>query len=148
VFCIVSEIDESTTMTWEQLRNEVVESDGVRAIEMGTLREIAGYGRLGSNVLQVLSAKLAGIGLCHLPLELPSNQEAHVLLLQYGTPAADVVTALSGGVGEPAERALTELNASRDVARVREAALKAGELLAVLSDRCGKCLGPVSASNS
>lgn len=130
--------------SWEELRAAVVHHYGVYRLSMGVLREIGGYGRLGINVRQILSSKLAGIGLGHLPAELPSYQDKDVLLFQYGTPAADVVAAIRGDVADGAESALVHLNSSRDVERLREATLRASELLSVLSDHCRSCLGPPS----
>lgn len=129
--------------SWEDLRAAVVKHYGVYRLSMGTLREIGGYGRLGINVRQILSGKLAGMGIGHLPVELPPYQDKEVLLYQYGTPAADVIAAIRGEVGGAAETALVQLNSSRDVERLREATLKASELLTVLSDRCRDCLGPL-----
>jgi hypothetical protein len=128
---------------WEELRVTVTEHYGVYRLPMGQLREIGGYGRLGTNVRQVLSAKLASLGLGHLPSELPAYQDKQVLLYQYGTPAAEVVSAVRSEVVDAAEAALVQLNASRDVERVREATVKAAELLTVLSDRCQGCIGPI-----
>ena len=110
---------------------------------MGVLREIGGYGRLGTNVRHILSGKLAGIGVGHLPAELPASQEQGVLLYQYGTPAADVIAAIHAGASEAAAAALILLNSSQDLERVREASVKAVELLSILSDRCRFCHGPL-----
>lgn len=128
---------------WEELRTAVTGHYGVFRLPMGQLREIGGYGRLGTNVRQVLSAKLAGLGLGHLPAELPAYQDRQVLLYMYGTPAAEVITAVRSEAVAAAEAALVQLNSSRDIERVREATLKAAELLSVLSDRCQGCLGPL-----
>jgi hypothetical protein len=128
---------------WEELRVAVTDHYGVYRLPMGQLREIGGYGRLGTNVRQVLSAKLASLGLGHLPSELPAYQDKQVLLYLYGTPAAEVVSAVRSEVVDAAEAALVQLNASRDIERVREATVKAAELLTVLSDRCQGCIGPI-----
>lgn len=130
--------------SWDDLRAAAVAHHGIYRINMGVLRELGGYGRLGINVRQILSSRLASIGLGHLPAELPAYQERDVLLYQYGTPAADVIAALRGEDSAAAETALVQLNSSRDLERIREASLKAAELLAVLSDRCQACLGPLS----
>ncbi len=129
--------------SWDELRAAVAEHFGVFRLPMGQLREIGGYGRLGTNVRQILSAKLAGLGLGHLPAELPAYQDRQVLLYQYGTPAAEVIAALRSEVVDTAESALVQLNSSRDIERVREATLKAAELLSALSDRCQGCIGPL-----
>lgn len=128
---------------WDELRTAVTDHYGVFRLPMGQLREIGGYGRLGTNVRQVLSAKLAGLGLGHLPAELPAYQDKQVLLYLYGTPAAEVIAAVRSDVVEAAETALVQLNSSRDIERMREATLKASELLSVLSDRCQGCIGPL-----
>lgn len=128
---------------WEELRAAVTRHYGVYRLSMERLRGIGGYGRLGTNVRQVLSAKLASLGLGHLPAELPAYQDKHLLLYLYGTPAAEVISALRSEVVDAAETALVQLNASRDGERVREASLKAAELLSILSDRCRGCIGPL-----
>lgn len=133
----------SAPTTWEELRAAVIDHDGVLRIGMGVLREIGGYGRLGTNVRNILSGKLAGIGVGHLPAELPASQEQRILLYQYGTPAADVIAAIHTDASEAAETALVRLNSSQDIERVREASLKAVELLSILSDRCRSCHDPL-----
>jgi hypothetical protein len=133
----------SAPASWEELRRVVVEHHGVYRMDMGTLREIGGFGRLGTNVRQILSNKLAGIGVGHLPAELPAYQEIQVLLYQYGTPAADVIAAIRQGATEDAEDALVRLNSSGDLAKVREASVKAVELLSILSERCRSCARPI-----
>jgi hypothetical protein len=125
--------------SWEELRAAVIEHHGVLRIGMGALREIGGYGRLGTNVRQTLSGKLAGIGVGHLPTELPASQEMQVLLYQYGTPAADVVAAIAEGASEGAETALIRLNSSQDLEKLHNASVKAFELLSILNDRCHGC---------
>jgi hypothetical protein len=134
----------SAPMDWDDLRAAVVDHHGVYRIDMGQLRRIGGYGRLGINVRMSLSATLAGIGIGHLPAELPPDQQLEVVLFQYGTPAAEVVAAIRGGDTAGAESALLHLNSSGDMERVREAAVKASEILTVLSDRCRGCLGPMA----
>lgn len=130
-----------TPATWEELRTAVITHHGVFRIEMGRLREIGGYGRLGTNVRQTLSGKLAGIGVGHLPADLPASQEQYVILYQYGTPAADVVAALFEGATRGAESALLRMNSSQELERLRDATSKAVELLSILSDRCRSCSG-------
>lgn len=134
---------EDRSMTWDDLHTIVRERGGLYRLPMGTLREIGGFGRIGPNVRQVLSSQLASIGLGHLPAELPTSQEKTVLIYQYGTPAADVIAAVRGDVTDDAETALTQLNTSRDIDKIREATARTADLLSVLSDRCKGCLGPL-----
>lgn len=144
LFKLAEETDPDAPGTWEDLRTAVVDHHGVMRINMGCLREIGGYSRLGINVRQTLSSNLAGLGIGHLPAELPSYQDREILLFRYGTPAAEVISAIQGGVTDGAHIALTQLNSSQDLERIREATARATELLAVLSDRCRACLGPSS----
>lgn len=138
------EQEPSAPMDWDDLRAAVVDHHGVYRIDMGRLRRIGGYGRLGINVRMSLSATLAGIGIGHLPAELPSDQQVEIVLYQYGTPAAEVVAAIRGGDTARAETALQHLNSSGELERLREATVKASEVLSVLSDRCRGCLGPLT----
>jgi len=133
----------SAPTTWEELRAAVIDHHGVFRVGMGVLREIGGYGRLGTNVQDILSGKLAGIDVGHLPAELPASQEQGILLYQYGTPAADVIAAIHADASEAAEAALVRLNSSQDLEKVRDASVKAVELLSILSDRCRSCHGPL-----
>lgn len=137
VYALEKQPDAPTT--WEELRAAVIAHHGVLRIGMGALREIGGHGRLGTNVRTTLSGKLAGIGVGHLPAELPASQERQVLLYQYGTPAADVVGAICDSASEGAESALVRLNSSQDLEKLREASVKAVELLSILNDRCRTC---------
>ncbi|MEV5409636.1 hypothetical protein AB0K60_12470 [Thermopolyspora sp. NPDC052614] len=132
-----------TPTTWEDLRAVVIRHNGVLRIGMAVLREIGGFGRLGTTVRQTLSGKLAGIGVGHLPAELPASQDQQVLLYQYGTPAANVIAAISDTPSEDAETALIRLNTSNELDQLREASQKAVELLSILSDRCRACSKPL-----
>ncbi|WP_206313106.1 hypothetical protein [Streptomyces sp. JB150] len=104
--------------TWDELRKAVEENGGVLRIYMANLRELQNAGRLGIHVRNEISRRLAGIGLGHLPAELPSYQENEVVLFQLGTPAADVVEAVRGDNFARAEGALRRLNTKGDAEKL------------------------------
>lgn len=104
--------------TWDDLRKAVEEAGGILRIYMGHLRHLAAAGRLGINVRNDISRRLAGLGLGHLPAELPPYQENEVVLYQLGTPAADVVEAVRGDNFARAEAALRRLNTKGDAEKL------------------------------
>ena len=104
--------------TWDGLRKAVKDNGGVLRIHMGHLRNLADAGRLGINVRNDISRRLAGLGLGHLPAELPPYQENEVVLFQLGTPAADVVEAVRGDNFTRAEQALRRLNTRGDAEKL------------------------------
>ncbi|HQU44135.1 MAG TPA: hypothetical protein PK867_15050 [Pirellulales bacterium] len=78
-------------MTYEDLRKEVGNSGGVLTVTMERLRSTHGSGRLGPNVKMEIHDRLVGMGLGHVPEELPNYQEKPVRLYQQGTPVAKVI---------------------------------------------------------
>jgi len=104
--------------TWDELRKAVEGAGGVLRIFMGDLRNLAAAGRLGINVRNDISRRLAGAGLGHLPAELPAYQENEVVVYQLGTPAADVVEAVRGDNFSRAENALRRLNTKGDAEKL------------------------------
>ncbi|MET9073817.1 hypothetical protein ABZX95_16955 [Streptomyces sp. NPDC004232] len=104
--------------TWDDLRKAVENCGGVLRVHMGHLRDLIDAGRLGINVRNDISRRLAGIGLGHLPAELPSYQGNSVVLYQQGTPAADVVEAVRGDNFVRAENALRRLNTKGDAEKL------------------------------
>ena len=85
-------------MTWEEIKNEVAKNGGVKTYAMGSLRDTHGAGRLGVNVCQEISEKLAGEGLGHIPQDLPSFQDEQIRLYKKGTAVGKLIdTVLSPG---------------------------------------------------
>ncbi len=76
-----------------------IESNGnVKTFVMETLREAHGAGRLGINVRSDISKVLAGMGLGHIPQELPPFQHEQVRLYKRGTPVGELIeTVLAPG---------------------------------------------------
>jgi hypothetical protein len=77
--------------TWEEIKSLVEENDNVLTISMNELKEAVGKDRLGIHVRSEISKTLAGMGLGHIPSELPSNQHDSVRLYKRGTPAGDLI---------------------------------------------------------
>lgn len=107
-----------TGTSWDELRKAVEDNGGVLRVYMADLRELQNAGRLGVNVRNDISRRLAGVGLGHLPAELPSYQENEVVLFQLGTPAADVIEAVRGDNFARAEDALRRLNTKGDAEKL------------------------------
>lgn len=117
---------------WTELREEVEDSDGVLRVPMWQLRDLMNAGRLGVHVRASISRELAGMGIAHLPTDLPGNQYDSVVLYRLGTAAAAVVGAVTGAVTghdvSSAETVLRQLNAAGEAERLQNIAEKADEL--------------------
>lgn len=113
-----SDLKDIEAGSWDELRKAVENCGGVLRIHMGQLKGIIDAGRLGINVRTDISRRLAGVGLSHLPAELPPYQDNEVVLYQLGTPAADVVEAVRGDNFARAENALRRLNTKGDAEKL------------------------------
>jgi hypothetical protein len=114
--------------SWAQLRKSVETNDGVLRVQMWQLRDLMNAGRLGVHVRASISRELAGLGLAHLPLELPANQYDSVVLYRLGTAAAAVIAAINGGETGSAETVLRQLNAAGEAQRLQSVVEKIDEL--------------------
>ena len=79
-------------MTWSEIKEAVEKSGNVTTFTMEQLREAHGSGRLGVHVRAEISRALAGIGLGHVPQDLPSYQHEFVRVYKNGTPIGDLIT--------------------------------------------------------
>ena len=65
---------------------------------MAQLRDAHGAAKLGVNVRAEISSTLAGMGLGHIPKELPGYQDELVRVFKNGTPIGDLIgTVLTPG---------------------------------------------------
>lgn len=98
--------------SWETIKNRVEENGNVASFSMIELRDAAGKEKLGVNVRAEIQKILAGLGLGHVPKELPTYQHESVRLYKRGTVMGDFLeTVLTPG--EPHDRKIREqLNAS------------------------------------
>jgi hypothetical protein len=72
-------------MTWDDIKNNVEGNGNVLTVTMEELRGALGVAKLGVHVRDDISRTLAGMGLGHIPQELPSYQHEQVRLYKRGT---------------------------------------------------------------
>lgn len=132
--------EEPTYDTWQELDADVRDHDGVLRVSMWDLRHLSGYARLKVNVVAMISQELRNIGLDHLPVDLPRDQNRYVVVYKTGSEAAAVINAVrNGSSSEKAERALRQLNTAdalkvdrQNEAKLAEFAEKVDELECLL----------------
>lgn len=92
---------------WQMIKELVENADDVCTVTMEQLREAHGAGKLGVHVRAEISKALAGMGLGHVPQELPSYQHEQVRLFKQGTDVGELIqTVLKPG--EQNDRKLVE----------------------------------------
>jgi hypothetical protein len=77
--------------TWDEMKDAVEKNGNVLTVTMEELRNTHGVGRLGKKVIAHIHNGLAGVGLGHVPQELPGDQHEPVRLYKMGTPIADAI---------------------------------------------------------
>ncbi|WAH98133.1 hypothetical protein [Arthrobacter sp. MMS18-M83] len=121
---------------WDSLRHVVTANGDVSRVAMWLLRDLQDKGRLGVHVRTEISRRLAGLGLGHLPLELPSDQNDIIMVYKQGTPAAMVIEAIYQSGNSPrAEAALRKLNTAREAETLEALVEKVSEINAILDSR-------------
>lgn len=94
-------------MSWQEIKEQVEKSGNVKTFSMDILRNAHGAQKLGVNVRYSISQELAGIGLGHVPTELPNYQHEQVRLYKRGTPVGQFIeTVLTPG--EQNDKSLSE----------------------------------------
>lgn len=74
---------------WENIKNKVEQNDSVATFTMTELRDATGKEKLGVHVKAEISKTLTGLGIGHIPRDLPSYQDEVVRLYKRGTPIGD-----------------------------------------------------------
>jgi|SRR6266571_1283723 len=121
--------------SWAALDQVIKEHGGVLRVAMWALRDIDNYGRLGVRVLASIHERLGDIGVGHLPVDLPNNQDQTVLLYKLSSEAGAVVSAVRTGAATPdAENALRKLNTSDVVQAEKVKAAKLADVAEVADD--------------
>ena len=92
---------------WNEIKEKVEANDNVLTVTMVELREAAGKDKLGIHVKAEISKTLAGMGLGHIPRELPSYQHESVRLYKRGTPIGELIEMVMTS-GEQNDRKLKE----------------------------------------
>lgn len=84
--------------SWDEIKQKVEKSGNVATLKMEELRDAHGAARLGVNVGAEISGKLAGMGLGHVPEELPSYSNMQGRVYKKGTPVGELIdTVLTTG---------------------------------------------------
>lgn len=94
-------------VSWDEIKDNVEKNGDVLTVTMELLREAHGAGKLGVNVRTEISKALAGMGLGHIPEDLPSYQEEQVRLYKHGTHVGDLIATVLAP-GEPNDKKLVE----------------------------------------
>src|SRR5690348_7601989 len=76
---------------WNSIKEEVENNGNILTLNMENLREAHGASKLGIHVRAEISKTLAGMGLGHVPQELPSYQHEQVRLYKRGTSIGDII---------------------------------------------------------
>ena len=76
---------------WNGIKATVEENGNVCTVSMLELREAAGKEKLGVNVNAGIKKKLAGLGLGHIPADLPRYQHEQIRLYKKGTAVGELI---------------------------------------------------------
>jgi len=93
--------------SWNNIKEKVEANDNVLTVTMTELRDAAGKDKLGVHVRAEISKTLAGMGLGHIPQELPSYQHESARLYKRGTPVGELIEMVMSP-GELNDRKLRE----------------------------------------
>ncbi len=106
----------------EDVRDAVEANGDVLSLIMWSVRDAYGAERLKINVRTNIQNKLAGLGLGHIPAEIPDDQTRVLRLYKLGSPVARLIGAV-GTPGEAEDEAIREAvggDAEARLAKVRE----------------------------
>ncbi len=78
--------------SWDDIKDDVESNGNILTVTMERLRDAHGAAKLGIHVRTAISSHLAGIGLGHIPQDLPAFQHELVRLYKNGTPVGELVT--------------------------------------------------------
>lgn len=78
-------------MTFDEIKAQVEAQGNVKTVTMDVLRNAVGAGRLGRHVRIEISKTLAGLGIGHIPAQLPNSQTDSVRLYKKGTPVGTLI---------------------------------------------------------
>lgn len=77
--------------SWTEIKEAVEKNGNVLTVTMEQLRDAHGTAKLGVHVREEISSALAGMGLGHIPEELPSYQHELVRVYKNGTPIGELI---------------------------------------------------------
>src|SRR3954466_12376319 len=114
---------------FEDIRREVVEAGGIKCFKMQTLREASIYKKLGPGVNKELSTLLQQKNLGH--SEMPVYQQESVYVYEQGSPAAQLIHAITGTPSDSGAEALLDAVSPSDGGGKAEQKLEEIKALAV-----------------
>jgi hypothetical protein len=86
--------DEDEFSTLEELREAVERNENILTVPMWMVRDAYGKERLKVHVRKGIHEALSGLGLTHMPFEIPDNQHEMLRVIKKGTPAAKLIAAV------------------------------------------------------
>ncbi len=92
--------DEDEFSTLQELREAVERNDNILTVPMWKVRDAYGAQRLKVHIRSGIHDELDGLGLTHMPFEIPDNQNDPIRIIKKGTPAAKLIAA-ARRVGDP-----------------------------------------------
>ena len=106
---------------FDEIKDQVHADGGVRDYRMETLRNAAGYGKLGKYVVVEISNHLRRRGLGHSPEPLPADSWATVLVYELGSDVEKLVNAVHSPTPEGADfiRSFANQDAAHALAQIR-----------------------------
>jgi len=96
----------------DELPELIDASSGVISLPMVHLRDAYGAGRLGVHVRSNISEALRGLGLAHMPADLPDSQWQEVRVYRAGSQAGKLIEAVMS-VGEKGDALIREATSAQ-----------------------------------
>ena len=112
----------ATINTFEELLEQIEENGDLLTLEMATLRDVYGAGKLGVHVVAGISEKLDELGLGHYPAELPQQQWERVRVYSRRKPVGKLIRAALT-LDDRSDKALREIagdDAAETLKKVKE----------------------------
>jgi len=92
--------DKDEFSTLQELREVVERNENILTIPMWKVRDAYGKERLKVHVRKGIHDELDGLGLTHMPYEIPADQNDLLRVIKKGTPVAKLIAA-ARRVGKP-----------------------------------------------
>lgn len=77
--------------SWDRIKARVEAGQGILTVNMIELRDAAGKEKIGPHVKTEITRMIVGMGLGHLPQELPNYHNESVRLYKRGSPLGDLI---------------------------------------------------------
>jgi len=116
--------------TFEELNELVNNRSGVVSVVMSELRDAHDVRKLGKHVVEAISKRLDGLGLGHVPTELPLYQHQCVRVYRKGSPVGEIINSVlilenedryeQNEKGDQLLREVSSNHASEIVSKIRE----------------------------